>query len=83
MSHLAIYFMENAGEELTTEVRLAGQNTIRSQGLDVFVDKEVIKLHEGRWQNSSGLFNSLEEAVMDALNRYESNHRSKPVRTTE
>ena len=63
--------MENVGEELTTEVRLAGQNTIRSQGLDVFVDKEVIELFEGRWKNSSGLFNSLEEAVLDAMKRHE------------
>lgn len=83
MFHLVIYFMKNAGEDLTTEVLLAGLKKIRSRGLKVFVNDETIELDEGMWVNLSGRYNSLEEAVMDALNRNESNHRSEPVRATK
>jgi hypothetical protein len=69
MSRLAIYFMNNAGEELTTEVLLDGLRTIRSRGLKVFVGTEEIEIYQGKWKNSVGLFPNLEDAVKDALSR--------------
>lgn len=66
------------------EKKLVGANLIRSRGLKVFVKEEVIEIFEGKWKNASGLFNNLEDAVMDALKRTnESNHRRGSLRTTK
>lgn len=51
------------------EKRLVGANLIKSRGLRVFVEDEVIEIFEGKWKNASGLFDNLEDAVMDALER--------------
>ena len=51
------------------EKRLVGANLIKSRGLRVFVEDEVIEVFEGKWKNALGLFDSLEDAVMDALER--------------
>ena len=69
MSRLVIYFMNNAGEELTMEVLLDGLRTIRSRGLKVYVGTEEIEIYQGKWKNSVGLFVNLEDAVKDALSR--------------
>ena len=64
-----IYFMKNAGEELITEEPSAGQPKITSRGLSVFVNDEEIKLEKGAWRNKRACFNSLEDAVKDAIRR--------------
>ena len=66
------------------EKKLVGANLIRSRGLKVFVKEEVIEIFEGKWKNASGLFNNLEDAVMDALKRTnESKHRRGSLTTTK
>lgn len=69
MFPLVIYFMKNVGEELITEEVLAGQPKITSRGLSVFVNDEEIKLEKGAWRNNRACFNSLEDAVKDAIKR--------------
>lgn len=84
MFHSVTLYTKPAGEDLTMEKRLVGANTIKSRGLRVFVEDEIIEIFEGKWKNASGLFDNLEDAVMDALERAnESDHRCDPVRATE
>jgi len=84
MFHSVTLYMKPAGEDLTMEKRLVGANLIKSRGLRVFVEEEAIEIFEGKWKNASGLFDNLEDAVMDALERAnESDHRRDPIGATE
>ena len=62
--------MKTAGEEKTMEKTLDGRPTIRSRGLSVFIEEEEISLQETQWKSETGLFNTLEEAINDALPRH-------------
>jgi hypothetical protein len=63
--------MTNVGEDKDSAKPLDGQPKITSRGLEVFVEDEKIFISEGQWKNASGAFDTLEEAVMDAINRLE------------
>lgn len=69
MCRSLIYFMKSAGEEKHTEEPSDGQAKITSRGLSVFVNEEEIKLDQGYWVNANKSFNSLEDAVKDAVSR--------------
>lgn len=62
--------MTNVGEENIMADQLDGQLPIRSQGLSVFVGDEEITIYEGKWKNAEGVFDTLEEAVRNALPRW-------------
>lgn len=68
--------MKTAGEEKTMEKTLDGHPTIKSRGLSVFIEEEEISLQEEiclfkiQWKSETGLFNTLEEAINDALPRH-------------
>lgn len=62
--------MKTAGEEKTMEKTLDGRPTIKSRGLSVFIEEEEISLQETQWKSETGLFNTLEEAINDALPRH-------------
>ena len=70
MSHLVTLFMTSVGEENIMADHLDGQPRIRSQGLSVFVGEEEIHIYEGKWKNAEGVFDTLEEAVKNALPRW-------------
>jgi len=61
--------MTNVGEETIMENHSAGELQISSKGLSVFVGKEEIQYSEDKWKNASKGFNTLEEAVKDAISR--------------
>ena len=42
---------------------------VRCKGITVFVADEPIEICDDFWKNEQGLFETLEEAVNDALNR--------------
>lgn len=84
MFHSVTLYMKPVGEDLTMEKRLVGANLIKSRGLRVFVEDEIIEIFEGKWKNASGLFDNLEDAVMDALERAnESDYRCDSVGASE
>jgi hypothetical protein len=62
--------MTNVGEGNIMADQLDGQLPIRSQGLSVFVGDEKITIYEGKWRNAEGVFDTLEEAVRNALPRW-------------
>lgn len=61
--------MINVGEETIMADHSDGELRISSKGLSVFVEKEEIQFLDDKWQNASGRFNTLEEAVRDAISR--------------
>lgn len=61
--------MTNVGEENIMANQSDGQPRISSRGLSVFVGEEEIRIWEGKWRNAKGVFDTLEEAVKDALPR--------------
>jgi len=61
--------MTNAGEETIMEDHSDGELRISSKGLSVFVEEEEIQFSEDKWNNASGGFNTLEEAVREAMAR--------------
>ena len=62
--------MTNVGEENIMADHLDGQPRISSRGLSVFVGEEEIHIYEGKWKNAEGVFDTLEEAVKNALPRW-------------
>ena len=70
--------MTNVGEETSMERPSDGAVQIKSHGLSVYVEKERITFDEqGRWHNATGDFCTLEEAVTEAVNRYERSKGTK------
>lgn len=64
--------MTNVGEEIITGRLSDGLVQIKSRGLSVYVERERITFDEqGKWQNATGHFSSLEEAVREAVYRHE------------
>lgn len=62
--------MTNVGEETIMGNHSVGELPITSRGLSVFVGSEEVFINEGRWKNAEGEFETLEEAVRNALPRW-------------
>ena len=61
--------MTNVGEETIMADHSDGELQISSKGLSVFVKSEEISISKDKWKNDSGEFDTLEEAVRDAIAR--------------
>ena len=62
--------MKSAGVGLNMEKTSVGLVKIKCRGLSVFVGQEEIVIFEGKWKNAEGVFETLEEAVLNALPRW-------------